>query len=363
MSGAGGVMAAAASSSGGGPGAETGDALALARELNAGIQAMASLRLRDETPEVQLSKATETLLNTALARLNIPAGGHLDVPDLHRYAPAAGSLPRHTWRVGTTETNAAPTLLATLRSWVMMDIDPPIHNMFADVQRFTPVEFTVEGAGHFTGLPDMMVAREGVAREDELQPLVSTAVLTVDWKTAVAFAKRGQIKAIGSAQAIAYSSYDGFMCGQPAFMTDMASGFRCWMVTDNKLFYLHPNDRDFTLEEGVALIRWFLVHEATHVLRVENRTAVWVPASESGRRATTRPDGTAGQLPVPAPQEPGAVPGVGSKVTGRSGRFDGLISRDVSPNGTSTISNDDLATVICEVQASIFRGGMRSIEF
>ena len=338
------------------------DAGALARELTAGLQALASLRLREETPEVPLSKASETLLNTALARLNIPAGGHLVVPDLLRYAPPARSLSPHVWRVGLTETNAAPTLLTTLRSWVTTDMDPPIDNVFADVQQFTPVDFTVEGAGHFTGLPDMMVARDGVVREDELQPLVSTAALTVDWKTATAFTKRGQIKAIGSSQAIAYSSYDGFKRGQPAFITDMATGFRCWMVVDHKLYYLHPNDRDFTLEEGVALIRWFLVHEATHVLRMDGRTAVWVSASEGEPDATTRSHGTAGHHPVNTSATQGTVPDVGSNDAGRLRCSGGLISRDVSPDGTSTTSDDDLATIICEVRASIFRGGMRCIE-
>lgn len=312
---------------------------------------------------MQLSKATETLLNHTLARLNIPAGGHLAIPDLHRYAPPAGSLSPHVWRVGVTETSAAPTLLATLRSWVTSGTVPPIHNLFADVQQFTSVDFTVEGAGHFTGLPDMMVARDGVEREDELQPLVSTAALTVDWKTSTAFAKKGIIKAIGSAQAIAYSSYGGFERGQPAYTTDMASGFRCWMVTGHKLYYLHPNDRDFTLEEGVALIRWFLVHEAAHVLRVEGRTAVWVPASDCEPNSTTRSCGAADQHDVQdASTSPGGVSDVGATVAGVLQRSGGLISRDVSPDRTSTISDDDLATVICEVQASIFRGGMRCIE-
>jgi len=41
-------------------------------------------------------------------------------------------------------------------------------------------------------------------------------------------------------------------------MTDMATGFRCWIVIDNVLYYLHPASRDFSLGEGVALIRHFL---------------------------------------------------------------------------------------------------------
>jgi len=230
-------------------------------------------------------------------------------------------------------------------------MDPPINNVFADVQRFTPVDFTVEGAGRFTGLPDMMVARDGIVREDELQPLVSAAALTVDWKTSAAFTKRGRIKAIGSAQAIAYSSYSGFERGQPAFITDMATGFRCWIVADHKLYYMHPDDRDFTLEEGVALIRWFLLHEATHVFHVEARTAVWVSASGSAHNVTTRLHGTAGSDCVSTPATPGAA------LNDKSNCSHGLISRDISPDGID--GDNDLATIISEVQASILRGGMR----
>ena len=332
----------------------------LVKDLNAGIVAFAALRLREETPEVQLSNTSETRLTTALARLSIPSGGRLVVPDLLSYAPRTGLTKPFQWRTGLTERTAAPMLLSDLRTWVTDGMVPPIQNLFADVQSFTPVEFTVEGAGHFSGVPDMMVAKDGVGREDELQPLVQNAVLTVDWKTAAAFKKNGQIKAIGSSQAIAYSSYNSFSHGQPAFMTDMATGFRCWMVVDGKLYYLHPDNGDFTLDEGVALIRWFLVHGDTYTLCVDGRKASWVSTSGSAPDPAARPRGTSGRHPE-APASSGLALDVGSKGVGRSERSSGLISRDVSPDGTSPM-DDDLATVICEVRASILRGGMRCID-
>ena len=37
----------------------------------------------------------------------------------------------------------------------------------------------------------------------------------------------------------------------------MVSGFRCWIVIANGLYYLHPGD-NLSLREGVALMRYFL---------------------------------------------------------------------------------------------------------
>lgn len=54
--------------------------------------------------------------------------------------------------------------------------------------------------------------------------------------------------------------------GSPAFVTDLSTGFRCWIVVDSILFRLHPADIPgpprvcgfLTLAEGVALIRYFI---------------------------------------------------------------------------------------------------------
>jgi hypothetical protein len=76
------------------------------------------------------------------------------------------------------------------------------------------------------------------------------------------------IIAVGRIQAIAFAEGGSAV---PVFLTDLAGGFRAWIVINSALYELHPPDRALTLAEGVALIRLFLerahADEPTRVVR------------------------------------------------------------------------------------------------
>jgi hypothetical protein len=116
------------------------------------------------------------------------------------------------------------------------------------------MELVVENVGTFRGMPDAIAPRSAVGVAEELQPVSSSAVVSVDWKTPSAFANVVAVTSIGRIQAIAFASKRKSV---PVFFTDMMSGFRCWIVIANGLYYLHPEE-SLSLCEGVALMRYFL---------------------------------------------------------------------------------------------------------
>jgi hypothetical protein len=171
--------------------------------------------------------------------------------------PAAADVRAYAWKANEKETAASPHLLALLSAWVKFGAVPPIHNTFFDVQPLasrSPLEMVVEDVGTFRGMPDAIAPRSAVGVAEELQPVSSSAVVSVDWKTPSAFASVGAVTSIGHIQAMAFASKRKSV---PVFSTDMASGFLCWIVIANGLYYFHPGV-SLSLCEGVALMRYFL---------------------------------------------------------------------------------------------------------
>ena len=180
----------------------------------------------------------------AAEALDVAVMGRLRLPDLSPYMPAAANVNAYAWGANEKETAASPHLLELLSAWVKFDAVPPIATSFFDVQH----------VGTFRGMPDAVAPRSAAGVAEELQPVFSSAVVSVGWKTPSAFANAGAVASIGHIQAIAFASKRKSV---PVFFTDMVSGFRCWIVIGSGLYYLHPG-ASLSLCEGVALMRYFL---------------------------------------------------------------------------------------------------------
>ena len=208
--------------------------------------------------DFNFSKVSGNCVSRAVEALEVAVKGNLRLPDLSPYMPAAADVRAYTWGANEKETAASPHLLALLSGWVKRGAMPPIGNRFFDVQSLashSPMELVVEDVGTFRGMPDAVAPRSAVGVAEELQPVSSSAVVSVDWKTPGAFSSAGAVASIGHIQAMAFASKRKSV---PVFFTDMVSGFRCWIVIANGLYYLHPGGC-LSLCEGVALMRYFLV--------------------------------------------------------------------------------------------------------
>jgi len=212
---------------------------------------------QNKMEDFNFSKVSGNCVSRAVEALEVAVKGNLRLPDLSPYMPAAADVRAYVWGANEKETAASPHLLALLSAWVKFGAVPPIANAFFDVQPLashSPMELVVEDVGTFRGMPDAIAPRSAVGLAEELQPVSSSAVVSVDWKTPSAFASVGAVTSIGHIQAMAFASKRKSV---PVFFTDMMSGFRCWIVIANGLYYLHPGDC-LTLCEGVALMRYFL---------------------------------------------------------------------------------------------------------
>ena len=260
----------AAAAAGGGGGGDAGPAelgeilgrlvLALGQQGAMLVQqgaVLASLVKQNKMEDFNFSKVSGPCVSRAAEALEVEVKGRLLLPDLSPYMPAAAGVSAYAWGANEKETAASPHLLALLSAWVKVGAVPPIANTFFDVQPLashTPMALVVEDVGTFRGMPDAIAPCSAVGIAEELQPVSSSAVVSVDWKTPSAFASVGAVTSIGHIQAMAFASKRKSV---PVFFTDMVSGFRCWIVIANRLYYLHPGD-SLSLREGVALMRYFL---------------------------------------------------------------------------------------------------------
>lgn len=217
----------------------------------------ASLEKQNQMKDYNFSTVSASVASSAAEALEVSVSGLLRLPDLSPYMPAAADVVAYRWSPNEKETAASPHLLALLSTWVKVGAAPPIGSTFFDVQPFashSPMQLVVEDVGTFRGMPDAIAPRSAVGKIEELQPVSSSAVVSVDWKTPSAFALAAKIAAMGRIQALAFASKRKSV---PVFITDMATGFRCWIVIANRLYYLHSGD-SLSLVEGVALMRYFL---------------------------------------------------------------------------------------------------------
>ena len=218
---------------------------------------LASLVKQNKMEDFNFSKVSGACVSRVAEALEVEVKGYLSLPDLSPYMPAAADVSAYAWGANEKETAASPHLLRLLSAWVKFGAVPRINNVFFDVQSLashSPMELVVEDVGTFRGMPDAIAPCSAVGIAEELQPVSSSAVVSVDWKTPSAFASVGAVTSIGHIQAITFASKRKSV---PVFFTDMVSGFRCWIVIANGLYYLHPGEC-LSLREGVALMRYFL---------------------------------------------------------------------------------------------------------
>lgn len=316
-----------------------------------------SLLLRARTEDLHMSKASMSQANATILALGLERGGCIKLPNLAAYMPSP-PLVGFAWRQGQQERLASPRLLQMLDEWVKTGALPPVDNALLDVQSFESVEFEAEGVSHWTGKPDAIFARSGLGRRSELNPMAVSAAVAIDWKTPSAFADENKIEAIGLVQSIGFGSFRGFLYGAPVFITDLSKGFRGWWLLDHTIYTLHPTERDLTLEEGVALIRFFLAHDRGRELVVEKDRTITVPRPPSAAHPTSgstagsaggtgggasRGDGggSGGSLGAAGGRGRGAPSG--RKVAGNDG---GLSSGASSTSGP--VSDLDYQTVVAE---------------
>jgi hypothetical protein len=160
---------------------------------------------------------------------------------------------------GTTEVGESERLLGWLKRNVSSARDAPVDNFFYDVQGLAATQPMVirceddDGSLKLSGVPDLAILAEGL--DDEVVSPFDNALVLVDWKTTTA-AEKLKASFQVQAQAVAFMDYAGF--GGPAFLTDLVTGFRGWMVVDSTLFSFHPRGEWLTLNQGVSLIRYFV---------------------------------------------------------------------------------------------------------
>jgi len=231
--------------------------LAVGQEQQGAV--LASLVQQHKMEDFSFSKVSAACVASAAEALYVEVKGRLRLPDLSPYMPAAASLSAYEWKAGDKETAVSPRLLTLLSAWVKSGAAPHIANTFFDVQPLashSPMVLVVDDVGTFRGMPDAIAPRAAVDVAEELQPVSSSAVVSVDWKTPSAFGNVSKVAAIGHIQAMAFASKRKSV---PVFITDMATGFRCWIVIGKGLYFLHPPGDGLSLAEGVALMRYFLV--------------------------------------------------------------------------------------------------------
>jgi hypothetical protein len=204
-------------------------------------------------------------------------------------------------------------------------------------------------------MPDVVVPRAAVGIADEMQPITSSAVVSVNWKTPTAFAETGKVTAIGRIQAIAFASKRKAV---PAFLTDMAAGFRCWIVIDGVLYYLHHDEAPLSLLEGVALIRYFLTRAeevggtakvVNHALCVDSARVAPPPRAQSAFGGRGDGDGGNGG---------GGEGGAGGSENNDGGKGGGFRARSASGDDDSDteISPETIRAIAAALSGG---GGMR----
>lgn len=282
--------------------------------------------------EYAFSAVSFTNVTKAIGCLGYPLKGRLAFPDLSPHMPLPTDIDPYVWAERQKEVDAAPELLRRLASWVKGRANPPIPNIFFDVQALaakSPMQITVDEVGRFSGMPDVIVPYPSVDSFLELSPITMSAIVSIDWKSAKAFRDVKKMTAIGHIQALAF----GELCPWPVpvFLTDMATGFRCWIVIKRALYYLHPSDALLSLAEGVALMRYFLSHSDGEgsSFRVSNGTLV------VGRAEAPSSSSELGSV------EPGSSSGCADRSDGGSGGGQSAGTGDGSDTKSCNDAGDD----------------------
>ena len=155
------------------------------------------------------------------------------------------------------------------------------------------------------------------------------------------------------------------------FFTDLATGFRCWIVRNSSLYFFHDDagQVDLSLAEGVALMRYFIARAAESALAVSVSalTAVRV-TRKAGPREVQAPAGGAGSaapVPSPAARGPAGGPSGGGMAAGRTATAKscggGSAATAGSPESEATVGDDgvdvDFRTLAVSIAHDLARGG------
>jgi hypothetical protein len=308
--------------------------------------------------DVQMSAASKSIVGRAIVALEVSAGGKLELPDMRPYLPSF-ELPPFDWG-RHTELSASPWLQKLLQEWVTTGTD--ISNQFYDTRPHSsssPIVFVVEGVAKFRGVPDLVIAKHKIRRKDAMVPLVKTSAVSIDWKTPKAMDNLTSIAAIAETHALAFATASDYKRGIPVFFTDLKGGFRCWIVLNSTIYYLHPDDCDLSLAEGVALIRLFLQNGAVGLLAsVQDGQLVFLPPTLPPAGSGTSAGGSGAAIPPSvlsvSPFTPGPKGGHPSAGVYQSG----LLSKDVSPeHNAADVYDDDMDTIVMRITAELTQGG------
>jgi hypothetical protein len=245
-----------------------------------------SLVQQKKLEDFNFSRVSNQCVSRAISALNVEIGGHLHLPELLPYMPLSSDVRAYPWGATEGETSVSGNLLKLLTTWVTFGAVPNILNRFFDVQSLSAhnsMEIIVDSVGTFRGMPDAIASRSTVCDFHEIGSISSSTLVSVDWKTPSAFANASKVNPIGHIQAIAFENLS--QRSIPVFFTDMSSGFKCWIVVESKLYYLHKEDgQSLTLTEGIALMRYFLVRSEVNgsKARIVNGSLSHYVASNSG---------------------------------------------------------------------------------
>jgi hypothetical protein len=245
-----------------------------------------------KTEDYVFSAAPSSAVNKLMAARHIREH-NLALPSIVHLMPPLNSLVPFFW--GTSrETTASPSLLKLLESWVKTDTASPPENVFRDVQilaSHSPLEVLEPGIGRFKGVPDLAILCNG-CEAHTIIPL-SNCAAAVDWKTTTALS--GNVTAQAFLQSMGLSEISsGGASSPPVFFTDLASQFLCCrMVKEDMHYYVGANGRKLSLEEGVGLLRHFLLldkeREVAYLSNLNTFTAVdgkEMPSLLDGRDST-----------------------------------------------------------------------------
>jgi hypothetical protein len=230
-----------------------------------------------KTEDYVFSSAPSSAVNKLMAARQIREH-NFALPPIAHLMPPLHSLVPFFW--GTSrEATASPSLLKLLERWVKTDTASPPENVFRDVQTLashSPLEVSEPGIGRFRGVPDLAILCQG-CNADSIIPL-SNCAAAVDWKTTTALL--GNVTAQALLQSMGLREISGGGASSPpVFFTDLASHFLCCrMVKEDMHYYVGADGRKLSLEEGVGLLRHFLLldkeREMAYLSNLNTFTAV-----------------------------------------------------------------------------------------
>ena len=181
---------------------------------------------------------------------------NLPLPPIAHLMPPPRSLLPFSWGA-MSETTASSSLQELLERWVKTGTASPPESVFTCTIATSPIVLREDGFGSFRGVPALSILCRG-CEADTFMPL-SNCAAAVDWKTPLALS--GGVAALALLQAQGLSELSGGgATSPPVFFTDLASHFLCCrMVRGHMHYYVGAAGRKLSLEEGVGLLRHFLL--------------------------------------------------------------------------------------------------------